>query len=372
MEDCKDILKKLIAFPTTADNTFAMHEAITYIAEFLRKQGMFVKVLNNEGSESIIASTYKDTLYTPKVCLAAHLDVMHAPDDMFIMREDAEHLYGRGVFDMKFAIASYLCLVQRLRRQLSRYDFGILITTDEELGGTKGVGWILAQGYRPTITILPDHGNNNQWNIEQSAKGALWLKMAATGKTAHASRVWDGENAILKLAAFLNALHDELFADEGPLTNTMNVGRMTGGKAANQVPGTAEAWVDVRFVNQYEHDQLLPHILTFCNEHAVQCEVALTISPHAVDLSAPLVQELRKSTKKVTQVVPKVVHSLGATDARFFDEYNATCIVLGLPGGGHHSDAEWLSTKDFYLLDNVLYDYLDKVALTEELPRNRP
>src|ERR1043166_9191828 len=98
----EDILRKLVAFPTVTGDQTAAHEAIDYIAGFLTARGMHLERFDSNGYESVIA-TVRPGHKNPKVLLAAHLDVVPAPDEMFGMRLKDGKYIGRGVLDMKFA-----------------------------------------------------------------------------------------------------------------------------------------------------------------------------------------------------------------------------------------------------------------------------
>ena len=83
------------------------------------------------------------------VLLMAHIDVVDAADPQFdpVIRDGK--LFGRGAIDDKYAVALSLVLakehVERLRQQgrtQKDLPFGVLITSDEEVGGHNGsVRW---------------------------------------------------------------------------------------------------------------------------------------------------------------------------------------------------------------------------------------
>jgi len=66
---------------------------------------------------------------------SAHVDVVAGDESLFTLRTSGDKLSGRGAYDMKFAIAAYMQLVDELQGTLNAYDFSIMITTDEEYGG---------------------------------------------------------------------------------------------------------------------------------------------------------------------------------------------------------------------------------------------
>ena len=89
----------------------------------------------------------------PAVLLAAHVDVVGGPNELFQLRQAGGKLFGRGVYDMKGAIAGYLVLVDTLQKHLRQYDFGILVTSDEESADCS-IPQLFANGLRPQAVVL--------------------------------------------------------------------------------------------------------------------------------------------------------------------------------------------------------------------------
>ena len=124
---------------------------------------------------SALVITTRDTMH-PKLLLAAHIDVVPGPEALFTPKidNDNQRMYGRGAYDMKMAIACYMLLLEELKERLGELDFGIMLTSDEEIGGMNGVRCLLEAGYSADAVLLPDGGFN--WNFEEAAKGVLHVK----------------------------------------------------------------------------------------------------------------------------------------------------------------------------------------------------
>jgi len=353
-----DILRKLVAFPTITGDQTAAHEAIDYIASFVVARGMHVERFDSNGYESIVATTHPGEKH-PKVLLAAHLDVVPAPDEMFDLRLEEGRYIGRGALDMKFAIAAYLQVVDNLRDTISDYDLGVMITSDEEDGGKNGVGPLVAEGYAPKVCILPDGGDN--WQIQLSAKGFAYVKIAAYGKQAHGARPWLGDNAILKLMRIIAEVQ-KLFPKIDASTNTLNVGQLSGGQAPNQVAGYAEATLDIRLVRESDRQKILGDITKICEQHDAEASVTMSGPVCTFDLNNPLIKPFTQLVQEVTGIVVQGSHALGGSDARYFAAKNVPCISLYPTGDGHHSPDEWLDEAAFYQFHEVLERYIQQIA----------
>jgi len=359
-----DIFADLVALPTVSDNREANHEALEYIDHFLSERGLFVHRHEWNGSESLVATTQPTK--NPRIMLAGHIDVVPAPPRLFKLEERDGKFYGRGVCDMKFAIAAYLQLVEDLQEDLRLYDFGIMITTDEEIGGRDGVKALMEDGYRAKAFVLPDGGDD--WAMEQSAKGLVWLIATASGTNAHGSRPWEGENAIEKMMLFLQAVRRELFAAQDNDTSTINIGTIEGGSAVNQVPGVCVAHVDMRSLNREEHTRIISRIKELGEEYDVSCELKLNDSPIDIDMTDPYVAAYVESVEHAIGRPMQTMRSNGGSDARYIAAYDIPTLVAYPTGGGRHSNDEWLDVKSFYQFSDVLRNYLNTIARVSEAP----
>ncbi len=356
----KELLRTLVEIPTTTTNLEANHEALDFIDRYLSERGLFVRRHEFDGHESLVATTQNTK--TPTIMLAAHLDVVPAPPRLFKLVEKDGKFYGRGTCDMKFAIAAYLQLVDDLQEDLHHYDFGIMITTDEETGGRYGVAALLKAGYHSQACVLPDGGEN--WALEQSAKGILWMNLTAIGKSSHASRPWEGENAVEKMLLFLQAMQQELFVEQNEDTNTCNIGTIQGGSTPNQVPEACSARIDIRFLNKKEQHRLFGRITELCDMYDITYETVLNDSAINIDLADPFVVSFAQSVEKLTGQPLVTTRSKAASDARYFAAHGIPALVIYPPGGGLHSNEEWIDVKGFYLFKDLILDYLAKTAVT--------
>ena len=140
----REYLSTLIQFKTRPNNLIENRKAFDYLEQQFSRHNLHVTRSSQNGHESIVATVKKTK--QPTVFFAAHMDVVAASDKMFTLREDDTNYYGRGTYDMKLAIASYLVMLDRLHDDLEHYDIGFMITGDEEVGGIDGAGRLLDEG----------------------------------------------------------------------------------------------------------------------------------------------------------------------------------------------------------------------------------
>lgn len=347
------LLANLIAFPTTSDNTAEHNKALAWISKELEADGLHVT--HYDGPYPSIIATSTKTKH-PKILLKAHLDVVPANDDLqYQMQIEEDRLLGRGVFDMKYAIACYLLLSRALKSQQNDLDYGIMITTDEEIGGFNGAEMLLNDGWRTDIAIIPDGGDD--WCIEERAKGGYLFGLNAQGISAHGSRPWEGTNAAHNL---LDAL--QIIRTKYPLTDkegiTATITMLNGGQAINQVPDEAKVWVDIRAYLKEDVTNIRLFISGLASEHDLQVTEAIFIDPLALEVNHPLVQAFQNSLEKVRQQPVGYCDSFAATDGRWFAKRNIPCVLVRPRGGGLHGPDEWIKREDLDPYYRILKDFV--------------
>lgn len=348
-------------FPTVSSNPEESKKALAWVREQLNGLPVYIEEFDSNSFPSMVITTKKTK--HPKVLLFAHIDVVPADGAMFEMQNENGILKGRGVLDMKFGAASFIEIFKELGDDLPQYNIGIMLTADEEIGGDDGVRYLLEEkGYRADVGFCPDGGYN--WDIENSAKGVFFLTIKATGLSAHGSTPWAGINAINNLTNVLKQInaHFEKIKQNAPDASyytTVNVGTISGGKATNQVPDSATATIDIRYIPGSNPKDILNTIKSITDEvEGVTFDVTLEAPPFLTPMSSPDVQRFIKIAKDKYNITVGSRKSHGATDARFFSKYNTPVIIVAPEGKGQHSDHEWLDLNDYMRYHNTLKEWV--------------
>ena len=175
------------------------------------------------------------------VTLSTHMDTV---PPFFRSREDGEFIYGRGACDTKGIIAAMIHAAESLLQNGQR-NFGLLFVVGEE---KSSVGAAHAGKHsRGSRYIINGEPTENQLAI--GSKGVLRYEISAFGKMAHSAYPELGDSAIHKL---IDALADirkiELPVDSILGPSTLNVGVLSGGRAANVIADEARAEIMIRIV----------------------------------------------------------------------------------------------------------------------------
>src|SRR5689334_14534391 len=105
-------LRILVSHRTTVDNPAGFAEAFSYFRQLAEKNHWHIADGTVNGYTNMVISSRQSM--RSKILFQAHLDVVPANATQFTMVQQSGRLYGRGVFDMKFAAACYAQLLEDL------------------------------------------------------------------------------------------------------------------------------------------------------------------------------------------------------------------------------------------------------------------
>jgi acetylornithine deacetylase/succinyl-diaminopimelate desuccinylase-like protein len=157
-----------------------------------------------------------------KLLYLSHTDVVPAGDDWDFnpfsgeIRDGVVH--GRGALDCKDLLAAQVCAALRLARERIPLHGELIIAAaaDEEKGGGLGAGFLT--GHYPE-KLKADFAINEGAEqpiyvegkmihfIQVGEKGTAWSRIRTGGVSCHGSVPTLGENAVVKMAAAIGALH---------------------------------------------------------------------------------------------------------------------------------------------------------------------
>jgi succinyl-diaminopimelate desuccinylase len=353
-------LEKLVEIPTLAGSDKENKKIVDYIESILPSKTKKIRY-QKDGVETLIVGN--GNLQTPDIAYIAHADVISGEPGQFKLKRKGDILTGRGVSDMKFAIPIGISLLDKIIKSKLRLNFAMVITTDEEMGGGNGVGFLASKKtFKPKIIIAPDWGDN--FVFTDKSKGVVMIQVDSIGKTAHASEIWTGKNAnesLCKLATRLLEKYDENNKNKTWET-TMNIGILQGGTASNQVCDRASMKLDFRFPETRTDDEILSEVKEAAKKIDPTLKVFLMVSglPTKTDVSNPIVKIFITEFEKILGKKVKIEGGTGATDARHFAKQNIPLLVIKPDGGGVHSPNEWISLSSCLKYSQALNGFIDK------------
>ncbi len=347
-----ELSKKLMTIPSVKGNSAAMNRVLKITEKELVKF-KFREFVQN-GSKSLIFYNQKTFPKKFKFILNAHLDVVSAKPEQYTPKIKDGKLYGRGALDMKAPAAAEILAFKEMAGKVT-YPIGLQIVTDEEVGGHNGTGYQIEKGVRAGFVIAGEYTN---LKINNRAKGPLWIKVTAEGKTSHGAYVWNGDNAIQKMILFIQEMN-QLYPipKKESWVTTQNLGKIeTTNETLNKVPDNCSAYFDIRRIPE-EKGKVLKNVkkilpkdfeLTVLEDEPVQ---------YAGE-NDPFIIKLKESIQNITKKKADFVNFHGASDARFYNTVGTPAICFGPIGEGLHTDNEWIDIESLNTYYRILTDYI--------------
>lgn len=362
-----ELTKKLISFKTITGNTKEIAACFDFIKNYFKDEIKSGKIIAREYEKndavSMVFSNARKLDFD--IILNGHIDVIAAPDKDFAPKIKNGKLYARGAADMKSQVATMMIILKELINSGFKKSIALLLGSDEEVGGESGIEYLIEKvGYKAAVAIIPDGGENFELTIKE--KGVLWLKITAKGKTAHGSRPWLGENAILKLMRSYKEL-EKIFPSFKKTKSlyqdgiSMNLGKVQGGKIINTVPDSAEMQIDFRYSEKGDDAKIISAIKALSQKHRLEFEIIKNMRESVTDAENIYLKKFKKITEKIVGRKMKISKSTGASCSRFFSEKNIPAIITSPDYGNIHAAEEWIDIKGTEKLYKIIKEFLTQI-----------
>lgn len=287
--------------------------AAEYTAGLIEEVGLSAEIFEAApGRASVVTRLAGEDPSAGALVVHGHLDVVPAQKadwsvDPFGGEEKEGLIWGRGAVDMKDMDAMILSVLRDFARtgRRPKRDLIFAFFADEEAGGNYGASWAvdnrpdLFEGATEAISEVGGFsatiGGQRAYLLQTAEKGLSWLRLVAHGRAGHGSQI-NTDNAVTRLARAVARIGDyqwpieltettrrfldgvtELtgveFDKDNPdillkelgtvarfvgatLQNTANPTLLRSGYKHNVIPGTAEAFIDVRTLPGQEEQVL--------------------------------------------------------------------------------------------------------------------
>jgi len=194
-----------------------------YLENALRERGLDV-TLQKVGPDrfNLLATNDRGV----SVLLCTHMDTVlpHIPSS-----RRGKVIYGRGACDAKGAMAAMISAIEKMMDQ-GRKGLGLLFVVGEEKD-SDGARMASKLKVRPQYIILGEPTGNR---VVTGQKGTIVFQVEVQGKAAHSACPEKGHSAIHHLVDVLKGWITADWGSDPTLgSNTLNIGRISGGVGAN-------------------------------------------------------------------------------------------------------------------------------------------
>jgi acetylornithine deacetylase len=249
-------------------------------------------------------------------------------------------VHGLGANDAKGCVASQIGALIALRDSGFRGNVMVCASCEEETGGA---------GMERIAKTMPHYdaaliGEPNNFAVAAGQRGLVKGYIDVPGRRAHASRPWQGHNAIHAAAKVIAAVEAPHLNIPNDLTKaTAQVTVIAGGTQSNVIPDACRLTIDCRTTPEFDNAAMLEH-LRACAEagggqwvlHSERFKPCLTRTDDAIVRAALKVTGSAKAT-----VFPSVC------DLFWVSHVPSLVMGPGQPERSHQAD-------EFVLVDEVL------------------
>jgi succinyl-diaminopimelate desuccinylase len=353
MKDSIALLKELIPLRPISADIPAVNQATELLFNYLVAGGAHCRIEDCGGRRVLYAAT-EDTK-TPALLLNAHVDVVPAADHQFTPREVDGWLCGRGSGD---CLGNAVICAQTVLRNIGKASVGAVFSADEEIGGLTTHDMV-QRGYGATRLVLVVDGGCQAIAVAQ--KGILSLTLTATGKPAHSSTPWAGDNAIdrlldgyQKIRHFFPAVQP---GDEWH--NTLVAACIQGGTAHNRVPDEAQMTINIRYTDPDERDTIIERLR---EQSGLKVDVLMECPPVVFPEDTPAFAELAACMKQELGGDIAFKRMNGATDARHFAVLGVPVAIVGARGRDVHGNDEAVEIASLRQYEELFTVYARQIA----------
>jgi glutamate carboxypeptidase len=275
------------------------------------------------------------------VALLGHTDTVFPAGTVAArpFRREGMRCFGPGVADMKGGLVLAAMAMERLAARPERpfSELRFLICADEE---TRLRAPAATEPARGTAAALVFECARENGNLVSSRKGAIWRTLHVQGRPAHAGAdTARGRSAVSALAPEIERI-EALAAGRPEMTSVITT--VVAGDAANTVPGSARATIDIRSSVPADLD----HALAALDHPAPRDGISYRLEGRGtwppMPYSAPLAG---LATGLAGELGLEIGHELsgGVSDGCWTGAYGVpTLDGLGPVGGSDHTADEWI------------------------------
>jgi succinyl-diaminopimelate desuccinylase len=368
------VLADLVAFESVTPNSAG---SLEYVESFVTKFGAECTYVNrNQTSNLIVTIGNGDKV----LAFAGHVDVVPPGDpskwinaNPYQLHIDGDLIIGRGVADMKGAIAAFLLALEKFvaNNDLSQYKVMLLLTSDEE--GSAHDGTILMVDYLKQNQIQLNYCLVGEPScvdvigdtIKVGRRGSLTGNLIINGKQGHIAYPHLCDNPIHSFAPAMSELTSKVW-DNGneffPASSLQFANINSGLGVTNVIPGQLSTNFNFRYNTNHSVDSLKQEVVAVLDKYKLSYDLSWQHSANPfLTKVGNLIELSRQAISEVCGVNVACKTDGGTSDGRFLIEVSDEIIELGLRNASIHQLNEATSASDLTKLASIYSILLCKI-----------
>jgi succinyl-diaminopimelate desuccinylase len=319
---------------------------------------------------------------SPSLWFLGHTDVVPTgPEEMwtflpFHPDEKNGELYGRGVADMKGAVAAMVVALETfaLQHPAHKGQLGLLLTSDEEGEAVDGtvrvVDELQRRNTRPDYCLVGEPSSQQYLGdtVRVGRRGSINARLLVNGIQGHTAFPENLDNPAHRLAPFL----DELIKlewdsgdDEFPASHCQIAGIKGGTGARNVTPAQVELLVNFRNGPESPAGSIRSRFEDLLSKHFIsdyELDWAVMGEPFR---SQPgrLREAVKEAVVSVLNTRPELNTGGGTSDGRFLAPLGTEVLELGLVNTTIHQIDERTPVADLDHLYTTYYEIIRRILV---------
>jgi succinyl-diaminopimelate desuccinylase len=319
---------------------------------------------------------------SPSLWFLGHTDVVPTgPEEMWTFlpfhpgEKDGE-LYGRGVADMKGAVAAMVVALETFARQQPDHagQLGLLLTSDEEGDAVDGIVRVAEElqrrSIRPDFCLVGEPSSQNQLGdtVRIGRRGSIHARLQINGVQGHTAFPQNLDNPAHRMTSFLDDLV-KLEWDEGDAefpASHCQIACIRGGTGARNVtPANVEVLVNFRNGPESPAASVQTRFEALLAQHEItDYEVEWMIMGDPFRSKAGKLREaVVGAVEDLLQLSPVLNTGGGTSDGRYIAPLGSEVLELGLINQTIHQIDERTPVADLDRLYATYYDIIRRILL---------
>jgi len=319
---------------------------------------------------------------SPSLWFLGHTDVVPSgPEDLwtflpFHPDEKEGELYGRGVADMKGAVAAMVVALETFATQHPDHpgQIGLLLTSDEEGDAVDGIVRVAEElqrrHKRPDYCLVGEPSSQQQLGdtIRVGRRGSIHARLQVNGIQGHTAFPQNLDNPIHRMASFLVELVSVEWdqGDEDFPASHCQIACIRGGTGARNVtPANVELLVNFRNGPESSSGSIRERFEALLDAHDIT-DYELEWQVMGEPFRSPpgkLREAALGAVQDLLNISPEQNTGGGTSDGRYIAPLGTEVLELGLLNSTIHQIDERTPTADLDRLQATYYDIIRRILL---------
>ena len=318
---------------------------------------------------------------SPSLWFLGHTDVVPpGPEELWTFlpfhpdEKDGE-LFGRGVADMKGAVAAMVVALETFARQHPNHggQIGLLLTSDEEGEAVDGIVRVAEElqrrGTRPDYCLVGEPSSRGALGdtVRVGRRGSIHLRLRVNGVQGHTAFPENLDNPVHRVAPLLRELvetHWDTGDEDFPASHCQVASVRAGTGARNVTPAYVELLVNFRNGPKSPFEEIRDRFERLLRRHDIEdfeAEWALMGEPFRSP-AGKLRDAVVGSVEALLGVTPELNTGGGTSDGRYIAPLGTEVLELGLINETIHQVDERTPVADLERLYATYYDIIRRIV----------